>query len=535
MPSVSASASPTQDQNLLLSASQRGHDVATASRPPLSPRPHQIEAAAALDHAIWNEEGPALGVAPVAAGKTLILCMVAVMAVERGCDRVVIPSRARHIAEHGRDTLRLYRPNITAGLYTGAKKQTAQILFATAQTLARHIDVVEAADLVLIDECDQAYLRDKTKEYKAILKAAQRYAGVTGTPFVLEKGRIVLEKGRTVPIFGPGKIFNKPCSLVTKADLRDAGFFHFIEPAPITPSRQLKIDRQTKVDLSGDFDTKVQACSAPMLSAIAEDTKAAVNLLPAGQRVLFFGTTTDQCDAQVEAYKVVGLNVEPYHNNMTAAAQDSIIGRFRAGEIQGLCTVSKVNRGFDCPAVSLVVIGFGTASRAKFEQMCGRAQRVFEGKTAAWVLDYGGHGQRFGSANWDWPAAIEFDRREKLRLPAAKLAGLIVVDRHDPKCEVRPDNFMDLSEATIDLFDVVVKRSRNGKGVRLFYVHGLGYTEQYVHANTEWTARFSAFFRCARISNICSPTLRWRRTFQSSQRGGPAISYHAAACPRRLS
>jgi superfamily II DNA or RNA helicase len=343
--------------------------------------------------------------------------------VERGCDRVVIPSRARHIAEHGRDTLRLYRPNITAGLYTGAKKQTAQILFATAPALARHIDVVKSADLVLIDECDQAYLRDKTKEYKAILNAAQRYAGVTGTPFVLEKGRIVLEKGRTVPIFGPGKIFNKPCSLVTKADLRDAGFFHFIEPALITPSRQLKIDRKTKVDLSGDFDTKVQACSAPMLSAIAEDTKAAVNLLPAGQRFLFFGTTTDQCDAQVEAYKAVGLNVEPYHNNMTAAAQDSIIARFRAGEIQGLCTVSKVNRGFDCPAVSLVVIGFGTASRSKFEQMCGRAQRVFEGKTAAWVLDYGGHGQRFGSANWDWPAAIEFDRRERLRLPVAELAA----------------------------------------------------------------------------------------------------------------
>jgi len=74
-----ASASPTQYQI---------GDTFTPT--PLSPRPHQIEAAAALHHAIWNEEGPALGVAPVAAGKTLILCMVAVMAVERGCDRVVI-------------------------------------------------------------------------------------------------------------------------------------------------------------------------------------------------------------------------------------------------------------------------------------------------------------------------------------------------------------------------------------------------------------------------------------------------------------
>jgi hypothetical protein len=37
---------------------------------------------------------------------------------------------------------------------------------------------------------------------------------------------------------------------------------------------------------------------------------------------------------------------------------------------------------------------------------------MFAGKTVAWVLDYGGHGLRFGSANWDWPEAIEFDRRE---------------------------------------------------------------------------------------------------------------------------
>lgn len=134
---------------------------------------------------------------------------------------------------------------------------------------------------------------------------------MTGTPFVLEKGR-------TVPIFGREKAFNKPCHLITKAKLRDEGFFHFIEPAPITPSRQLKIEPKTKIDLSGDFDTKVQACSIPMLTAIAADTKAAVNLLPAEQQFLFFGSTTNQCDVQVAAYKSAGLAVEPYHNGISS-------------------------------------------------------------------------------------------------------------------------------------------------------------------------------------------------------------------------
>jgi superfamily II DNA or RNA helicase len=159
------------------------------------PRPHQVEAATRFDHAIWNEEGPALLVAPVATGKTLILVMVSVMAIERGCNRVVVVSRSRHVAEQSLNTLKVYHPNISRGLYTGAKKQTAQVLFATAPALARHIEVVENADLVLIDECDQAFLRDTTIEYSAILKTARRYAGTTGTPFVLEKGR-------TIPIFG---------------------------------------------------------------------------------------------------------------------------------------------------------------------------------------------------------------------------------------------------------------------------------------------------------------------------------------------
>jgi superfamily II DNA or RNA helicase len=94
------------------------------------------------------------------------------------------------------ETLRLYAPGILGGLYTGSKKQAdRQILFATAPALANRLDIVEAADLLLIDEADQAYVRDDTKQYSAILKVARRYAGVTGTPFVLEKGR-------TVPIFG---------------------------------------------------------------------------------------------------------------------------------------------------------------------------------------------------------------------------------------------------------------------------------------------------------------------------------------------
>jgi superfamily II DNA or RNA helicase len=160
----------------------------------LHPRPYQVEAATCLDRAIWEGNKPALAVLPVAAGKTIVLILSAAMAVDRGYGAIVV-SRSALIAEQSLKTLSGLRPDISGGLYTGRRKtKDVDILFATAKALAGHLDIVRAADLLLIDEADQAFVRDNTKEYSAIIQAARRYAGVTGTPFVLLKGR-------TVPIF----------------------------------------------------------------------------------------------------------------------------------------------------------------------------------------------------------------------------------------------------------------------------------------------------------------------------------------------
>jgi hypothetical protein len=66
------------------------------------------------------------------------------------------------------------------------------------------------------------------------------------------------------------------------------------------------------------------------------------------------------------------------------------------------------------------------------------------------------------------------------------------------------DNFLDLTEATVDLFDLIAKPSRNGKGVNLYYMHTLGYTDQYCHADTGWTARFLRFLGSPRFQRFYS-------------------------------
>jgi hypothetical protein len=65
---------------------------------------------------------------------------------------------------------------------------------------------------------------------------------------------------------------------------------------------------------------------------------------------------------------------------------------------------------------------------------------------------------------------------------------------------------MDLSEATVDLFDVVVRPSRSGQGAVLYYVHALGYTGQYVHANITRTVRFLRVYGVPEYQTCAPPS-----------------------------
>lgn len=62
-------------------------------------------------------------------------------------------------------------------------------------------------------------------------------------------------------------------------------------------------------------------------------------------------------------------------------------------------SVGSMTKGWDYPAVDLVVLWRATLSLALYLQMIGRGSRVFPGKDSFTVLDYGKNGERFG--RWD--------------------------------------------------------------------------------------------------------------------------------------
>ena len=68
--------------------------------------------------------------------------------------------------------------------------------------------------------------------------------------------------------------------------------------------------------------------------------------------------------------------------------RDALMSRFRAGQLQFVCTVDLFNEGVDVPDVDIIVFMRATHSRRIFVQQLGRGLRVSKNKNKVVVLDF---------------------------------------------------------------------------------------------------------------------------------------------------
>lgn len=85
-------------------------------------------------------------------------------------------------------------------------------------------------------------------------------------------------------------------------------------------------------------------------------------------------------------------------SEMPAAHRDTVVDRFRQGELNALVNVNILTEGFDVPDANVVAILRPTKSLALYLQMVGRGTRVAPDKPFLSVLDATTTSHRFGSA-----------------------------------------------------------------------------------------------------------------------------------------
>ena len=253
----------------------------------------------------------------------------------------------------------------------------------TVQTYLRRLNLSDIesnrffidASVVFIDEAHHVL----AKTYQKILKHYQDkiVIGVTATP--------CLSSGE-----GLGKYFNvivQPVGvkeLVEKKYLVPAGYYGPSEP-----------DLSKLKTIAGDYEKKGlgKVMTKPTLIGNVVDNWLK---LAGDKKTLCFSVNVAHSKALKDDFTNKGVAAEHLDAFSDDETRETVLNRFRSGEIQVLLNVGLYVEGSDIPEIECLCIARPTKSLGFHLQLLGRGARPHPGKETFVVLDFGGNVSRLG-------------------------------------------------------------------------------------------------------------------------------------------
>lgn len=147
------------------------------------------------------------------------------------------------------------------------------------------------------------------------------------------------------------------------------------------------------------------------------------------KKCLIFTSSIRHCEALYSKLTDAGHHLVRVHSKLPDAACSYDLARFTKGEVRICVSVGILTKGFDMPAIDLVMLNRATPSLALYLQMIGRASRIDEGKGGFTVVDYGGNYSRHGL----WDGERDWENMWN-KMPKRKQAGSAPV-KYCGKCE----------------------------------------------------------------------------------------------------
>lgn len=354
-------------------------------------RSYQRECVDAIyEHLRTRDDNPC-AVIPTAGGKTPVMAAICKDAVGRWNGRVLILAHVKELLEQTADKLRAVCPEVRFGIHSAGLKRrdmSQPVIVAGIQSVYRQACDFEPFDLVLVDE---AHLIPPEGDgmYRQFLADARivnphlRVVGFTATPFRLKTG----------PICTPDGILNRICYEVSVRELIVQGYL-----CPLVSKAGI---------VRADFD-RLHVRAGEFAADETEDMMDSDRLVEAACEEMV-GSTRDRHAVLIFASGIrhgrhIVQVLREKHNiecgfvagETPAAERDTILGRFRRGELKFLCNVNVLTTGFDAPHIDCVVLLRPTMSPGLYYQMVGRGFRLHPGKTNCLVLDFGGNVLRHG-------------------------------------------------------------------------------------------------------------------------------------------
>jgi superfamily II DNA or RNA helicase len=338
------------------------------------PRPHQHEALRNLSRLREQGEQRALVVMASGLGKTVVAAHDALQ-FEREVgrrSRAVYLSHQSVILDQARSTFRaILGSDRTYGRFDGEKRDPkADILFATFQSMHRHLEMFERAafDYAIVDEAHHtaAPTRDEVVAY---FRTRFRL-GLTATPFRGD-GKDILEYYGDVVAISLALERALAQSLLAPIDYR-------LCTDPVDAEGLERALRSAgRTTGGGVFRHQNDQAIVDLVMRNAPE-------MSDGRRILVF------CASLPQMYHFAQLfpNARTISGDDSRSDQIATVREFAAGRFEVLLSRDVLNEGIDVPEASTLVFLRNTESPVVFLQQLGRGLRLSPGKQCVTVLDF---------------------------------------------------------------------------------------------------------------------------------------------------
>lgn len=310
---------------------------------------------------------------PPRTGKTVVMAEIAKRATDRGNSVCFIIHR-KEVLDQAKATFQEQGVNSTL-LEAGM-----------VQSLTRHVDAMQAPEVILIDEAHHAL----AKSYTRILEAfPQAYVLLfTATPV------------RT----GKNQLDQIADDIIVGKSIKELTSQGFLAPFKYYAAKDKDVDdKKLRRSSTGDYVTASieEAVSHKIYSHTVDEYLDKAD----GKQAVVYTYSVEAANHLATEFKSRGITAEAIDATTPTQVRDTVVQKFRDQQLKVLVNVNLFTEGIDLPNVDCVIMVRPTMSLALYMQFSMRCLNPRPGKTAV-IIDQVANWERFGlpNADRDWKA-----------------------------------------------------------------------------------------------------------------------------------
>lgn len=336
-------------------------------------RPYQSAAEISLFKYLFEKKGNPLVVAPVAAGKSLMIAeFIKKLHEIYPRTRIVMLTHVKELLVQNHEELMEQYWNCDVGFYCAGLNQKRlhnDVTFASIQSVHNKIaDFNRVPEIIIIDECHLISHKDSTRYRKFIdsvlaLNPNCRVIGYTGTPFRADTGR--LDEGHN-------KLFDDIAYEIGMDYMIEQGYW----AKPVCPEIATRMDVSGVSVRGGDYVAGELERAINTHEITDACVKEMIELGKDRNKWLVFTAGVQHAADVADDIESCGIAVGVVTGETHKDERDRIIQEFKDGKLRCLVNVAVLTTGFNVPDIDLLCFMRPTRSPVLYVQTVGRGVRT---------------------------------------------------------------------------------------------------------------------------------------------------------------